>query len=464
MNDPASRLHALTNEARLKRNVLVNLVAFALPAIAALISIPVLARGLGPSRFGLLTFSWGAFAIFSLFDFGVARALTRLVAVRLADNLDHEVADLLWSASWFLWALTGAIAIVGIVAAPYLVTHFMKVDAALQREAVGVLRLLALGLPFLAHSLAMRGMLEAAQEFRLSARLRVPLGVVTYAGPLVAIPFGADARVAVGIIVLGRVAYWLAHFFVLGHVVPGLARPRPLHRASIRELANVGRWIFVSNVIAPALANVDRIAIAMAFPIAVSGWYGTAAEVATKQQLFTGALQPVFFPAFAAAYNSSPERAVALMWRATKVTLVVLFASALVLAAFSAPLLHLWMRSAYSPVAAQVLPWLAIAIFVNSLSTVPIATLQGAIDPKGVGLMFLLELPLYVAMLVIFGRTWGVLGVALAYLGRMLVDAVGQWGFLAVRFPASRPAVRRTAVYGGSAIIVLVAAALLAAQ
>ena len=136
-------------------------------------------------RFGLLTFAWGAAGIFSLFDFGLGRALTRLVSVRLSTNLDHEVADLVWAASWILLGLTSVLAIAGVIAAPYLVDHFMKVPAEFRDEAVGVLRLLALAVPPLAHGVTLRGVLEAAQKFSLSARLRVPMGVVVYAGPLI---------------------------------------------------------------------------------------------------------------------------------------------------------------------------------------------------------------------------------------------------------------------------------------
>ena len=53
-----ARWRALTHDALLERNVLVNIAAWALPALAALVSIPLLARGLGPVRFGLLTFGF----------------------------------------------------------------------------------------------------------------------------------------------------------------------------------------------------------------------------------------------------------------------------------------------------------------------------------------------------------------------------------------------------------------------
>lgn len=458
------RLRALTDDALLKRNVVVNIAAWTLPALAALVSIPILARGLGPSRFGLLTFAWAAVGMGALFDLGLGRALTRVVAVRLAAGHDHEVADLVWAASWILLAITAAIGIVGWLLAPALVTHLMRVPPEYHHEAVGVLRLLAATLPFMAHGVTLRGVLEAAQKFPLSARLRVPMGVVTYAGPLLALLAGGDARVAVGVIVAGRVLYWLAHFLVIGSVVPGLARPRVPHRGAVHELLAIGGWITVSNTIGPVLSNADRVVVASAFPIAVSGWYGTASELAIKQFLFTGALQPVLYPALAASYKPAPQRAVELMWKATWVTTLVILSSSLALAAFARPLLQLWMQSAYSPVAAQVLPWLAIAVFVNCLGQVPFAMLQGAVSARGAGLMYVAELPVYLALLAIFGHWWGIPGIALAWLGRMTVDAIGMWTIMAVRFPASRVVARRTILLAVPSLILLVSAALFGAR
>jgi len=458
------RLRALTDDVLLRRNVVVNLAAWILPAAAALVSIPILARGLGPSRFGLLTFAWGAVGIFSMSDFGLGRALTRLVSVRLAGGHDHEIADLVWAASWILLALTSLLAVAGWLAAPLLVDHFMKVPTLYRDEAVGVLRLMSAALPVMAHGVTLRGVLEAAQKFPLSAKLRVPMGVVTYAGPLIALLVGGDARVAVGVIVAGRVLYWMAHFFVLGSIVPGLARPRIPHRGAVHELASVGSWIFASNIVGPVLSNADRVVVASAFPIAASGWYGVAAEAASKQFLFTGALQPVLYPALAASYRPDPDRAVVLMWRAVKVTMLVMFSSAFVLSAFAQPLLKAWMRSAYSPVAAQVLPWLAIAVFINALAQVPFAMLQGAVDAKGAGIVYVLELPVYLVLLALFGHWWGIPGIAFAWLARMALDAVGQWSVMAVRFPASRTVVRHTVLLAVPALGVLVAAAMVGAR
>jgi len=438
-----ARLEALTNDGLLRRNVLLNLVGWALPAAAALASIPLLARGLGPARFGLVVLAWSCVSIFSLFDFGLGRALTRAVAERLAAHDDDGIADIVWSASWLLLGLTSVLAVVGVAGAPAIVDRLLHVPADVRSDAIGVVRLIAVAIPPLAHGVALRGVLEAGQRFRIVNQLRVPLGIATYAGPLIALPFGASARVAVGIVVAARIGYWVAHFFVLDSVAPGVSRPRGVSRVALRELVTVGGWITVSNIVSPIIVQADRIAVATLFPIAASGWYGSAAEVATKQWLFTAALQPVLFSALSAAIKPAPARAAELMERAARVTLLALLPAAILLVAFAEPALRAWIGPAYSPDAGPVLRWLTIAVYVNAVAQVPYSVLQGGIDARGPALLHLIELPLYLALLFWLAAILGVRGVAIAWFVRMSIDGVVLWWMLYRRFAVSRPIVWR---------------------
>lgn len=459
-----TRLEALTNDKLLQRNVVLNLLGWALPAVAALASIPLLARGLGPARFGMVALAWSSVSIFSLFDFGLGRALTRIVAERLAAHRDDEIADIVWSASWLLLGLTGILAVGGVFAAPAIVDLLLHVPAELRDEAIGVVRLIAIAVPPLAHGVALRGVLEAGQRFRTVNQLRVPLGIATYAGPLIALPLGADARVAVGIVVAARVVYWLAGFFVLDGVAPNITVPRMPSRYALRELANVGGWITVSNVVSPVIVQADRVAVATMFPIAASGWYGVAAEVATKQWLFTAALQPVLFSALSAAIKPAPARAAELMERAAKITLLALLPAAMILAAFAEPGLKLWLGKAYSPDAAPVLRWLAVAVYVNAAAQVPYSVLQGGIDARSPALLHLVELPLYIALLFWLASTRGMQGVAIAWFLRMAVDSAALWVILYQRWIPARPAVLRVGRMAAMCLAVLTVAAVFGAH
>lgn len=458
MSAPQTRLGALTHDALLQRNVLLNLAAWIVPAAAALLSIPVLTRGLGAERFGLVALAWATVGLFSLFDFGLGRAVTRLVAERLATGRESEIPPLVWTMTWALLGLSGVLAVAGLLLAPIITDRVLEIPPTLRSEALGAVMLLAVSLPALAHGVALRGVLEGAQQFGAVNRLRVPLGLVTYVGPLLALAFDGDVRIAIGVIVLGRVLYWGAHFPLLDRVQPELHRPRAAERASLSELVRVGGWIGVSNVVSPAIVYLDRLVVAAMLPIAASGVYGVASEVATKQWLFTAALQPVFFSAMAAAIRPDPARAAQLMERATRVTMLALLPAALVLVLFAEPLLDLWMGPAYTPEAGQVLRWISIAVYVNALAQVPYAVLQSGVDERLPALLHIVELPLYAAALYLLTRTWGLPGVAIAWFLRMSLDGLAMWLGATWRFADGRGVVRRL-MLPATACLALIAAA-----
>ena len=82
----------------LARNVVWNIIGIGSPMIVGLIAIPFLIDGLGVPRFGVLTLAWMIVGYFSLFDLGLGRALTKLVAERLGAGEFAEIPRLIWTA------------------------------------------------------------------------------------------------------------------------------------------------------------------------------------------------------------------------------------------------------------------------------------------------------------------------------------------------------------------------------
>lgn len=421
-NVPPSALDRLTDTRLLGRNVAVNLLGWVLPAGTALVALPLVARQLGPDRFGVVALAWGIVGWFSLFDFGIARGLTRLVAARAAEGRDRDVPALVWSASAMLLALSAVIAVALWLGAPFLAQRALHVDAFLMPEVTRAVRWLALGIPAVVHATALRGVLEARQQFRTATALRIPLGIATYALPLLA----HDAATAVALIVAARTVYWLASWAVLGPLA------RPVRPTAVRELWTHGGWITLSSVVSPLLVQGDRFALALLLPIAASGWYATSIEVATKMWLFTAALQPVFYSAVSAALAMDPARARALMKRATMATFAALIVPTLLLVCFAEPGMRWWMQSAFSAEGARALPWLAVAVFVNCLAQVPYSFLQAGHGARAVALLHVAELPLFALALVVLVPRYGVTGAAAAWWLRMTIDAAAMWG-LSVR-------------------------------
>src|SRR6266446_7072821 len=157
---------------RVARYTVYNILGQAVPLVAGLAAIPIIARSLGDTRFGLLALMWAIIGYFSLVDLGLGRATTKFVAEALArkdTQRAHHVAGFTAAAQTALGALGGAILA---VATPWLVTGVLGVPADLRVEAAHAFRWLALSVPFVVLSLNLRAVLEGAQRFDLVNLIR----------------------------------------------------------------------------------------------------------------------------------------------------------------------------------------------------------------------------------------------------------------------------------------------------
>lgn len=450
----------LTRGRLLARNVAANLIGWALPAVAALAAIPALVRALGPTRFGVLALAWSLVGYFSLFDLGLGRALTQLLAERAGTPEERDSPRL-------AWASLVALSVVGLVggaimlgAARQLATHWLTVPAELQPETVVALRLLAIAVPCMVVASGLRAVLEAAQQFDVINALRAPLALVNFAGPLAVLPFSRALPAAVGVLVAGRVVLCAVHAWVVWRRFPAMRRPHWPTRESLRALGRIAGWMTVSGVVSPLMSSIDRLVIGLALPVAAVGYYSTAQEVATKLWLFTAALQPVLFPALAATLARDAARAAALFDRAVRITALALLPAAAVLVLFAREGLGLWVGAAFAAQTSHVLQGLAIAVFVNAIGQAGYAALQAGGRSDVAAKLHVVELPLYFALLYVLLTRVGLVGVAIAWGLRMAIDT-GLQLWLAGRLfaPLRAGSARALRIVGGAGALLVLCAA-----
>lgn len=151
----------LTGGGLLARNVLWNLLGTGAPLLVAIVTIPFLIAHLGTARFGVLTLAWMVVGYFSLFDLGLGRALTKLVAEKLGQDRDDELPALIRTALT-LMAIFGVLG--GCVVAslsPWLVIAVLKIPLELQPETLIAFYILAASIPIVIGTKGLRGILEA---------------------------------------------------------------------------------------------------------------------------------------------------------------------------------------------------------------------------------------------------------------------------------------------------------------
>jgi len=445
----------LTSGRLLARNTIWNLIGGGVPMLVAIVCIPILIKGLGKDRFGILALAWVIIGYAGFFDLGVGRALTQFVSRKLGAGEDHEVPALVWT-SLFLMLLLGIVgAAVVVLISPWLVHRALHIPAALQRETLHSFYLLGLSLPIVITTAGLRGFLEAHQRFGLINALRIPLNAFVFAGPLLVLPFSRSLFPVVAVLVGGRIVGWVAHLLLCLRVMPALRHQIAWHRPSVGPLLSFGGWLTVTNIISPLMVTLDRFLISAMLSVTAVAYYATPFEVVTRLLLIPGAVVGVMFPAFSASFAQDRSRTAFLYGRSVKYVLLALFPVILFVLVFAGNGLKLWLGADFARHSTRVLQWLAVGVFINGLALIPYSLLQGVGRPDLTAKLHLAELPAYLLGLWWLIHVDGIEGAAIAWTVRVFVDALILFGMARRFFPAGAPVAPRTAGLFASTLVAL---------
>jgi len=442
-------------------NTLWNLFGNCFPVVVAVVCLPILKRGLGTERLGIISLAWVVIGYFSLFDLGLSRALTKLVAERIGQRRQTEIPSLIWT-SLFLMTCVGLVgSFLTLFLAPLLVERLLKVPASLSHEALGSFYWLGAAVPVVVITAGLRGVLEAVQHFRLATAIRVPMGIFSYLGPVVLLPFTHSLIPIIAVLVLGRILACAAHLWACFHVMPTLRGGFGFHVPSVKPLFLFGGWMTVSNVLGPMMVTFDRFLIGSVISIAAVAYYSIPYEVVTKLWLISSALVSVLFPVFSATSIADRARLASLYESGVKYIFVFLLPLTLVLVIFAPEGLALWLGGDFAHNSAPVARLLAVAVLVNSMAHVPFAHLQSVGRPDMTAKFHLMELPIYVVMLFFLAKSWGITGVAVAWLLRVIIDSFLLFFFSFRLLPECRFIISRLPLMIAGALILNLAVALI---
>ena len=445
----------LTSGRLLARNTVWNLLGQLLPMAVGIVAIPLLIRGIGVARFGVLSLAWIIIGYFSLFDLGIGRALTKLLADRIAAQEEHVIPSLVWTSLLLLFLLGLFGGLVTLLISPWLVQRTLKIPQTLQTETLHAFFLLAVSIPLVTITSGLRGILEGLQRFRILNLIRIPMGIFSFGGPLLVLPFSTSLVPVVGILVGGRLIGGMAHLFACFYALPAFRHSFVLKRSLVLRLFKFGGWMTVSNLISPIMIYMDRFLIGALLSVSAVAYYTAPFDVVTRLTIIPAAVAGVLFPAFALSLMQDPNRAALLLSRGVKYVFLALFPIVLVIVTLAPEALRLWLGAAFSVNASSVLRWLAAAVLVNSLAQLPFTLIQGAGRPDITAKLHLLELPIYLFALSLLVRDQGIEGAAIAWAARATLDAVLLF-FLAHRLlPLRREFLLKLGVAAVSGLLLL---------
>jgi O-antigen/teichoic acid export membrane protein len=416
-------LNNLSSNRTIAKNTFFNLVGYTIPLAIAIVLIPPLINGLGEERFGILNLIWIVIGYFSFFDFGIGKTLTKIMAEKIGLNKEDEIPGIFWTSIFLMAAISFLGAIILILLIPVLVNNFFNISYSLRPETLKSFYMLTLSIPFVTTTAGFRGVLEAYQSFKVINILRIALGVLTFFIPLFCLIFSTNLFWIVTLLVLMRIGIWILYLLQCFKINNAIQSKFRYSKELILPVLKMSGWITIANVVGPIIIYLDRFFIGGLISASAVTYYATPYEVVTKLWVIPTALVSVLFPIFSSSYTNNPELSKKLFSKGIKFIFLFLYPIVFLLIVFSREGMGLWLGEKFSHNSSLILQMFSIGILINSIAYIPFHFFQGIGKPDIPAKINLLELPIYIFLMWFFTINMGIIGAAMIWLFRVIVDA-----------------------------------------
>ncbi|MEO7043439.1 MAG: flippase [Gemmatimonadaceae bacterium] len=407
---------------RVGRNALLNLAGLAVPLAVAVVVLPTLTHALGPARFGLLGVSWAFLEYLTLFDVGLGRATVRYVADSIARDSRDESQITAVSLSVQLIIGTCAAAVL-IFFAPVLAKHVFRVDPGLVQEASSLFVVVALNLPVVLALTTYRGVLEGAQQFRLSNSIKIPASAGSIIIPAVLARMGHSLPNMLMWVLAWRLLATLVTLIAILKVIPGFKLELPRDWRRLKSLISFGGWVAVSGVISPMLIYFDRFALGARSGLAAVGYYTAPYEGITRMLLIPNSLIAALFPLLTGLGVVAASARIDRLFASSMRALLLMMSVPAAIGLFFAPvILRVWMGPEYAAQGEMALRILSVGVVINAIAHIPYTFLEAAGRPDVPAKFHMLELIIHVPVAWYLVGAYGITGAAIAWTVRVTLD------------------------------------------
>lgn len=397
-----------------------NLIGLGLPLLFALFSIPIIISHMGDANFGLLTLVWAVVSYFGLFDLGLGRALTQQLAIAIES--EPEAVPKIIGTSIIILLTLGSIA--GLIM--FSITSWsvdLINDVPNKKIAINSMYYMAIAMPAIVLTSGFRGILEANHRFGLINVIRIPMGVMTFCGPLVMVLFfSSRLDYITAVLSIGRILACVIHFYFAARCMPVKVNDFKLDGNIAKSLCSTGGWITISNIISPLMGYADRFLIGLLVSASAVAYYTTPQEMVTKIWIIPGAITSVIFPLFAALSVSDEEKKSNLFVNSIGLLFFITLPLCAFIFCFSHDLLSMWLSDDFALKSNLLLMVFSFGIFINCLAHIPYTYIQSVGKANSTALIHMLEFPFYMVALWFSAKSYGSIGVVITWLVRVMID------------------------------------------
>lgn len=392
-----------------------------LPLLVGLITIPLLLAGIGNELFGLLSIIWILIGYFSMFDLGMGRALTQRIAFLNDDDNKKNIPKVITTGLVFL-VMVGILGggILALLAKP-LAYDWLNASLSLQNDIYHSLLLVALVIPAITLSTGLRGTLEAIHNFKTVNLIRLIHGLANFLAPLIVYwIYGASLVYITLSLVFFRLLFLIVYFIAVYNVF--LVKLENFCREEAKHLFKFGSWMTLTNIVSPLMNNADKFVISAHLGASKVAFYTVPFDILARVLILPASITSALFPKFSNLWPQEIKELKSLYYRSIILVLTIMVPVCAVLFLYSEMLLRLWVDDDFASNSWLVASILTIGVLLNGVARVPFSAIQSFGEAKVTAKIHLAEALVYLPVMYILVKHYGLIGAAIAWSTRVFVD------------------------------------------
>lgn len=391
----------------------------AVPALAAVIAIPIMVGSLGYELFAIVSLIISMTIFFFVYDFGIGRAMTFFISKPRRTG-DDGISELVGSALFYAFILGSLTAAFVYMVSPFVAEHWLHINQKRLESVNRAFQIAAIGIVPSVIANTFKGMLEGRLEFRHANLCKMFSGATIFIAPLLVVASGSKNLVYISTAIVAT--RYLVLLLYVRYIIPvmDLTAIR-LKLTTLQAIYKYGVWAALSGFISTMFVYGDRFIVARYLGSEDLSIYVASQDILIRYLLIPWSMAIVLMPVFSAGTLSQMETFKLYKKRqkhmgalSLVITIVVIFLaviSAQFLVDFGIPL-----------IARDVVIVQMAGVFFCSISQLPLIYLYAQGKPRLITMIYTFEALVYLMLAPMIFRHYGLSGACAVWSGRLVLE------------------------------------------
>lgn len=362
----------------LRKNVVFSGVGYALPLLAALVTIPVMVGKLGTDLYGLYVICISLVGFMTLVDLGAGQTIVKYVAAYEAEGERHKVQPVL-NLTLLVYLVIGLISALGLYFSAPVIAGFLYEDASARIVAENALKITVLPLFFGYVNQYFLNVCKAYHRFDLPAIIHNGANM----GGIILATIMLLAGYSLIEMLWGYVLVYL--LALISGVVAGLRVlkgriPFPwFDKHVFFEMLSFSSYTFLGNFLSSLASRADKLFIGVIVGTEAVTFYQVSFTVAQMANGIIHTLVHIVFPRFSELWALNNRKGLLSLYKTVStIMLLISLMIAILLIAVGSDFLVLWISAEFAQQAGLTLQIIALYFFLHSNTVTGYWVLQGA--------------------------------------------------------------------------------------